>query len=169
MQWRNRLHRDSAKYPQLEALKNMVHQHQAGLVGFSLLQVPLVLLPKPLPAGSCRGWEQGLRTSVGPWAPLGAFQECVHEKDEVLYKFFQSSGLFKGHVAVLQACSPTTRTHSAIGSAALNATTTRNSDWLEPYPFMSSRMFPFDELVWGWNKALAQAPSKVVYIPMFHF
>lgn len=61
---------------------------------------------------------------------------------------YKAQCLSKDHIAILQACSPTTRTHSAIGSAALNVTTTQNSDWLELYPFMSARMFKMT--FWEW-------------------
>lgn len=41
--------------------------------------------------------------------------------------FMEAQALLKATVSVLQACSPTTRTHTATGSAALSAITILNS------------------------------------------
>lgn len=88
------------------------------------------------------GGSSVLTASMGTWAPPGAFQGCMGKKGEALYEFLQSSGFLRATLLFfLQACSPTTRTRSAIGSAALNATTIRNSGSWEPYPFLAAGMF----------------------------
>lgn len=108
-----------------------------GLEPAAGLALLLVLLPKQAPAL----WEQGPENKRGMWAPPAAFKGAWVGKRRLCTNSYKAQCLFKGRVTVLQACSPTTRTRSATGSAALNATTTQNSDWLEPYPFMSTRMF----------------------------
>lgn len=71
---------DSGEYPQLEPLKNVLHQHPAGLVGLSLLQarhcpwcsLPSTFLPAPAAVGT-GFWEQAgdvgspRSTSKGAW------------------------------------------------------------------------------------------------------
>ena len=84
------------------------------------------------PRAPAVGGRTGLRAS----AETGCCDGCICE---VLYSCSLTLRLCKRHRSVLQACSPTTRTRTAIGSAALSAITILNSDWLELYPFMCAR------------------------------
>lgn len=113
---------------------------RAGELGpASSLALPLVV-PAQAPAGSCCGWEDGAENHHGDTGtPSSTFKGAYVRKVRFCMTFYWSSGFVKATVPVLQACSPTTRTRTAIGSAALSVITILNSDWLELYPFMSTR------------------------------
>lgn len=104
------------------------------------LGTALGVVPAQAPAGSCCGWEDGAENHHGDTGtPSSTFKGAYMRKVRFCMTFYWSSGFVKATVPVLQACSPTTRTRTATGSAALSVITILNSDWLELYPFMSTR------------------------------
>lgn len=110
-----------------------------GLEPALVLALPFVVLAQA-PAGSCCGWEDGAENKCGDTgAPRSTLKAACLRKVRFCVTLYWSSGSAKTALPVLQACSPTTRTHTAIGSAALSAITILNSDWLELYPFMCAK------------------------------